>query len=62
MGRESKFSPEVRELAVRFVFEHGGRYSSRWEAIRSIGDIPPEEFEAMYCEAHGSSAKETRFN
>ncbi len=27
---------EVRERAVRMVFEHGSEYGSQWEAIRSI--------------------------
>ncbi len=27
---------EVRERAVRMVFEHGTQYGSQWEAIRSI--------------------------
>ena len=36
MGRKSKFSPEVRERAVRMALEHGEQYGSRWEATRSI--------------------------
>src|SRR4029453_11951687 len=36
MGRKSKFSAEVRERAVRMVFEHRSEYSSQWEAIGSI--------------------------
>ncbi len=36
MGRKSRFSREVRERAVRMVFEHEGEYASQWEAIRSI--------------------------
>jgi len=36
MARRSKFSPEVRERAVRMVFDQTGQYASQWEAIRSI--------------------------
>ncbi len=36
MARRSRFSLEVRERAVRMVFEHGGEYGSQWEAICSI--------------------------
>jgi transposase-like protein len=38
MARRSKFSPEVRERAVRMVFENSGRYGSQWEAICSIAE------------------------
>lgn len=37
MKREMKrYSPEVRERAVRMVVEHGGEYPSRWAAVSSI--------------------------
>ena len=36
MGRKSKFSPEVRERAVRMVVKHRDEYDSEWEAIRSV--------------------------
>jgi len=32
----NKFSPEVRDRAVRMVFSHEGDYPSRWAAIVSI--------------------------
>ena len=38
MGRPSKHSPEVRERAVRMVFEHAGEHPSQWAAIRSVGE------------------------
>jgi transposase len=31
-----KYSPEVRERAVRMVFEHTGDHASQWAAISSI--------------------------
>ena len=36
MARQSRYSPEVRERAVRMVLEHGDEYASQWDAIRSI--------------------------
>ncbi len=38
MTRRTRYSQEVRERAVRMVFEHGGKYGSRWEAISSIAE------------------------
>jgi transposase len=38
MGRPSKYSPELRERAVRMVFEHAGEYPSQWAAIRSVAE------------------------
>ena len=36
MTKANKFSPEVRERAVRMVLEHRGQYPSLWAAIDSI--------------------------
>jgi transposase len=36
MNKSSKFSPEVRERAVRLVQEHRGEYPSLWMAVESI--------------------------
>jgi hypothetical protein len=37
MARRTRFSQEVRERAVRMVFEHGGQYGSEWEALGWLG-------------------------
>ena len=32
----NKFSPEVRERAVRMVLDNPGQHESRWQAIQSV--------------------------
>lgn len=36
MTKSNKFSPEVRERAVRLVQQHRGDYPSLWAAVESI--------------------------
>jgi transposase len=36
MGKRSRYSPEVRERAVRMVWEQEQEHDSQWAAIRSI--------------------------
>jgi len=36
MHKKTRYSPEVRERAVRMVFEHQADYDSQWAAMRSI--------------------------
>ena len=36
MNKTERFSPEVRQRAVRMVLEHRGQHPSLWAAIQSI--------------------------
>jgi len=38
MSSSNRYSPEVRERAVRLVFEHRDEYESEWAAITSISE------------------------
>ena len=38
MNTTKRYSPEVRERAVRMVFEHEKEYDSQWATIRSISE------------------------
>jgi len=57
MNTNKRYSPEVKERAVRLVHEQAGEYPSRWAAICSIaGKIgcTPETLRAWCKQAEGS--------
>ena len=54
MSTSNRFSPEVKERAVRMVFEHQGDHSSQWATIRSIAEkigCSPETLRKWYQQA-----------
>ena len=36
MSKRTRYSPEIRERAVRMVLEHQSEYESQWAAMESI--------------------------
>ncbi|MGB5178216.1 MAG: transposase, partial [Gammaproteobacteria bacterium] len=36
MNKQTRYSPEIRERAVRMVFEHQADYDSQWATLNSI--------------------------
>ena len=62
MNKSKKFSPEIRERAVRMVLEHRGEYPSLWAAIESIapkiGCVPQTLLEWVKRHEVDSGARE----
>ena len=55
MSKANRYSPEVRERAVRMVLEHQGEYSSQWQAICSISSkigCSPDSLKTWFHRAH----------
>jgi transposase len=60
MNKQKRFSPEVRERAVRLVFEHQEEYPSQWAAIGSIAakiGCTPETLRAWVRQAERDTGR-----
>jgi transposase len=60
MARTSRFSPEVRDRAVRLVLEHLPEYPSQWAAIHSIAPklgCAPETLRSWVRQAERDAGK-----
>ena len=54
MSKANRYSPEVRERAVRMVLEHEREYPSQWQAICSIASkigCSPDSLKAWFRQA-----------
>ena len=52
MSRSSRYPQELRERAVRMVFDHQSDYSSHWKAIESIAkqlDVHKQTFRVGFA-------------
>ena len=54
MSKANRYSPEVRERAVRMVLEHERDYPSQWRAMKSIAakiGCSPDSLKAWFRQA-----------
>ena len=56
----NRFSPEVRQRAVRMVLDHQDEYPSQWAAIRSIAEKFGASAEAVRCWVRQAEVDEGR--
>lgn len=60
MSTTKRYSPEVKERAIRMVFEHQGQYDSQWAAISSIAEkigCTPESLRAWVRQVERDKGK-----
>ena len=58
MNKPTRYSPEVRERAVRIVLEHQAGYDSQWAAIVSVASKlggTAETLRKWVCRAEGEA-------
>ncbi|EOK1276239.1 hypothetical protein ACJZAZ_004865, partial [Escherichia coli] len=54
MTKNTRFSPEVRQRAVRMVLESQGEYDSQWATICSMGGGSHRPWKRHSCWMHWS--------
>jgi len=62
MNTKKRYSPEVRERAIRLVIEQQEEYPSQWAAICSIADkigCTPETLRTWYKQSKSSQGKKS---
>jgi transposase len=60
MSKANRYSPEVRERAVRMVLEHEREYPSQWQAICSIASkigCSPDSLKAWFRQMQTDEGK-----
>ena len=60
MARPSKYAPELRDRAVRMVFDHTHEYPSQWATIRSVAEklgCTSEVLRRWVCQAERDAGK-----
>lgn len=60
MSKVNRYSPEVRERAVRMVQEHESEYSSQWQAMCSIAakiGCSPDSLRGWYRQTETDQGK-----
>lgn len=60
MKKQMRYSPEIRERAVRLLHEHQKDYESQWASILSIASkigCSPETLRSWVCQSETDQGK-----